>query len=368
MRTGSGRSSRNIIDTMSYNIAVLSGDHIGPEVMAEARKVLDAAAASEGFVLNYTEALIGGAAIDATDGPLPEETLTLCKESDAVLLGSVGGPEWDHLSPDQRPEVGGLLAARKALELYANLRPVKLYPELAANCPLNFRGAEPKVDILTVRELTGGIYFGEPKSLTEEEGSDTMVYRKSEVERILKVGFDAATHRSRRVCSVDKSNVLRSSMLWRGIAKNMSEKYPEIELTHMYVDNVAMQLILNPGQFDVIVTGNLFGDILSDESAALAGSLGLLPSASLGSAVNLFEPSGGSAPDIAGKGIANPLAQILSGAMMLEYSFGEFDAANRIYRAVEKAVADGFRTGDIAARGEKTVGTSEMGDAVASRL
>ncbi|MDF1567752.1 MAG: 3-isopropylmalate dehydrogenase [Spirochaetaceae bacterium] len=256
---------------MSYNIAVLSGDHIGPEVMAEARKVLDAVAVSEGFTLNYTEALIGGAAIDATDGPLPDETLKLCKESDAVFLGSVGGPEWDHLSPEQRPEVGGLLAARKALELYANLRPFKLYPELVANCPLNFRGAEPNVDILTVRELTGGIYFGEPKSLTEEEGSDTMVYRKPEVERILKVGFDAASHRSRRVCSVDKSNVLRSSMLWRGIAKDMGERHPEIELTHMYVDNVAMQLILNPGQFDVIVTGNLFGDILSGESDLSGG-------------------------------------------------------------------------------------------------
>ncbi len=288
---------------MSYNIAVLSGDHIGPEVMKEAVKVLDAVAASEGFSLNYTEALIGGAAIDATGGPLPAETLELCKKSGAVLLGSVGGPKWDHLPPEKRPEVGGLLAMRKSLGLFANLRPVKLYPELAAGCPLKPREDGKTVDILTVRELTGGVYFGEPKSLSDEEGLDTMVYRKDEVERILNVAFDAAGRRKGRVCSVDKANVLRSSMLWRSVAVKMGEKHPEIKLSHMYVDNAAMQLILNPGQFDVIVTGNLFGDILSDESAALAGSLGMLPSASLGASVNLFEPSGGSAPDIAGKGL-----------------------------------------------------------------
>ena len=353
---------------MSYNIAVLSGDHIGPEVMAEAIKVLDAVAESEGFALNYTEALIGGAAIDATGGPLPKDTLNLCLKSGAVFLGSVGGPEWDHLPPEKRPEVGGLLATRKALELYANLRPVKLYPELVSGCPLNFRGGEPKVDILTVRELTGGVYFGEPKALSDEEGLDTMVYRKWEVERILKAGFEAAKHRRGKVCSVDKANVLRSSMLWRKTAVDYGKKNPEIELNHMYVDNAAMQLILNPGQFDVIVTGNLFGDILSDESAALAGSLGMLPSASLGSSVHLFEPSGGSAPDIAGQGVANPLAQILSGAMMLEHSFGESKAAERIYNAVARAIADGFRTGDIAGPGEKSVGTLVMGDAVAERL
>ena len=353
---------------MSYDVAVLSGDHIGPEVMTEAIKVLDAVAASENFSFNYTEALIGGAAIDATGGPLPKETLDLCLKSGAVFLGSVGGPAWDHLPPEKRPEVGGLLATRKALKLFANLRPVKLYPELAANCPLDFKGQEPKVDILTVRELTGGVYFGEPKVLTETEGIDTMVYRKHEVERILKAGFEAAALRGKRICSVDKANVLRSSMLWRKTAEEMGGKYPDIDLYHMYVDNAAMQLILNPGQFDVIVTGNLFGDILSDESAALAGSLGMLPSASLGSSVHLFEPSGGSAPDIAGKGIANPLAQILSGAMMLEHSFGEAKAAGRIYRAVEKTIADGFRTGDIAQSGEKTVGTIAMGDAVTQRL
>ncbi len=353
---------------MSYDVAVLAGDHIGPEVMAEAIKVLDAVSASEGFTLNYTEALIGGAAIDATGKPLPDETRELCAASGAVFLGSVGGPEWDHLPPEGRPEVGGLLATRKALELYANLRPVKLYPELVSGCPLNFRGKEPSVDILTVRELTGGVYFGEPKQLSDEEGLDTMVYRKWEVERILKAGFEAARNRGKKVCSVDKANVLRSSMLWRKTAVEYGEANSDVELSHMYVDNAAMQLILNPGQFDVIVTGNLFGDILSDESAALAGSLGMLPSASLGANVNLFEPSGGSAPDIAGKGIANPLAQILSGAMMLEYSFGEVKAATRIYSAVEKAVADGFRTGDIAAPGEKTVGTVEMGEAVCERL
>ncbi len=322
----------------------------------------------EGLSLNYTEALIGGAAIDATGGPLPQETLDLCLKSGAVFLGSVGGPEWDHLPPEKRPEVGGLLATRKALELFANLRPVRLYPELIGSCPLNFRGKEPNVDILTVRELTGGVYFGEPKQLSDEEGLDTMVYRKWEVDRILKVGFDAARNRGSKVCSVDKANVLRSSMLWRKTAVEYGEGNKDIELSHMYVDNAAMQLILNPGQFDVIVTGNLFGDILSDESAALAGSLGMLPSASLGSSVHLFEPSGGSAPDIAGKGIANPLAQILSGAMMLEHSFGETKAASRIYTAVEKAVADGFRTGDIAGPGEDTIGTVAMGDAVTERL
>jgi 3-isopropylmalate dehydrogenase len=353
---------------MSYDVAVLSGDYIGPEVMKEGLKVLDAVASLEGFSFNYTEALIGGAAIDASGSPLPKDTLDLCLSSGAVYLGSVGGPEWDHLPPDERPEVGGLLAVRKALGLFANLRPVKLYPELEANCPLNFRGKTPEVDILTVRELIGCVYFGEPKVLTEDEGLDTMIYRRHEVERILEVGFKAAANRSGRLCSVDKANVLRSSMLWRRTADGLKGNYPEIELSHMYVDNAAMQLILNPGQFDVIVTGNLFGDILSDESAALAGSLGMLPSASLGPSVHLFEPSGGSAPDIAGKGIANPLAQILSGAMMLEYSFGELNAAGRIYKAVEKTISDGFRTGDILGPGETAVSTEAIGDAVAERL
>jgi 3-isopropylmalate dehydrogenase len=353
---------------MSYDVAVLGGDHIGPEVMKEAIKVLDAVSASEGIRFNFTEALIGGAAIDAAGTPLPADTLELCRKSGAVFLGSVGGPEWDHLPPEKRPEVGGLLATRKALELYANLRPVKLYPELLANCPLNFRGRKPDVDILTVRELSGCVYFGEPKVLTETEGLDTMIYRKHEVQRIMKAGFTAAATRKKKVCSVDKANVLRASMLWRKTVVEMAPDYPEINVSHMYVDNAAMQLILNPEQFDVIVTGNLFGDILSDESAALAGSLGMLPSASLGSSVHLFEPSGGSAPDIAGKGIANPLAQILSGAMMLEYSFGEVKAAARIYKAVEKTIRDGFRTGDIALPGEKTVGTAAMGDAVAERI
>ncbi len=353
---------------MSYNVALLSGDHIGPEVMREACKVLDAVAASEGFTFNYTEALIGGAAIDAAGEPLPAETRELCLNSQAVFLGSVGGPEWDHLPPAKRPETGGLLAIRKALELYANLRPVRLYPQLAAACPLNFQDRAPRVDILTVRELTGGIYFGEPKMLSEDEGRDTMVYRRAEVERILEAGFQAARSRSGRVCSVDKANVLRASMLWRETAVAYGKANPDVELSHMYVDNAAMQLILNPAQFDVIVTGNLFGDILSDESAALGGSLGLLPSASLGSTVHLFEPSGGSAPDIAGRGVANPLAQILSGAMMLEYSLGEKRAAERIYSAVEKTIAAGFRTADIAFSGETVLGTAAMGDAVAERL
>ena len=353
---------------MSYDIAVLAGDYIGPEVMREALKVLDAVGKSEGIGFNYTKALIGGAAIDATGKPLPEETLQLCKKSDAVLLGSVGGPQWDHLPPENRPELGGLLAARKALELFANLRPVKLYPELLSGCPLDFHGDAPTLDILTVRELTGGVYFGEPKSLSDYQGIDTMIYHENEVRRILKVGFEAAANRKKKLCSVDKANVLHSSMLWRKTAQKMAPDYPEIHLSHMYVDNAAMQLILNPSQFDVIVTGNLFGDILSDESAALAGSLGMLPSASLGSLVHLFEPSGGSAPDIAGKAIANPLAQILSAAMMLEHSFAEMKAAKRIHKAVEQALRDGCRTRDIALPGKEAMGTMAMGDAVAERI
>ena len=353
---------------MSYDIAVLAGDYIGPEVMREALKVLDAVAESEGIRFNYTRALIGGAAIDATGRPLPEETLQLCKKSDAVLLGSVGGPDWDHLPPEKRPELGGLLAARKALKLFANLRPVKLYPELLSGCPLNFRGDAPALDILTVRELSGGVYFGEPKSLSDHRGIDTMIYHEDEVHRILRVAFEAAAGRKKRICSVDKANVLHSSILWRKTARKMAADYPEIHLSHMYVDNAAMQLILNPSQFDVIVTGNLFGDILSDESAALAGSLGMLPSASLGPSVHLFEPSGGSAPDIAGKGIANPLAQILSAAMMLEHSLAEKKAAKRIHKAVEQALRDGCRTRDIALPGKKAMGTMAMGDAVAERI
>lgn len=351
---------------MVKRIAVLPGDGIGPEVMKESLRVLDAAGERYGFTLEKQEALIGGAAIDATGSPLPEETLKLCRESDAVLLGSVGGPRWDKLPPAQRPELGGLLAIRKALKLFANLRPVKLFPALLASCPVRLPEGS-SIDLLTVRELSSGIYFGQPKELGPDKGIDTMIYEAETVRNIVKVAFEAAGRRRARLTSVDKANVLSSSMLWRQVVEEMAADYPRVELNHMYVDNAAMQLILNPGQFDVVVTGNLFGDILSDESAALGGSLGMLPSASLGESVHLYEPSGGSAPDIAGKGIANPVAQILSGAMMLEYSFGLVEAARGIEGAVGRALDSGARTGDIASGGP-SVGTREMADRIIESL
>jgi 3-isopropylmalate dehydrogenase len=353
-------------DERVKKIAVLPGDGIGPEVMAESLRVLDSAGERYGFSLEKREALIGGVAIDETGTPLPEKTLQLCRESDAVLLGSVGGPKWDRLPPDKRPELGGLLAIRKALKLYANLRPVKLFPALVPSCPVRLApGAS--IDLLTVRELSSGIYFGQPKELSGEKGIDTMVYESSTVRKIVQVAFEAARRRKNKLTSVDKANVLSSSMLWRQVVEEMALDYPDVELDHMYVDNAAMQMILNPGRFDVIVTGNLFGDILSDESAALGGSLGMLPSASLGETVHLYEPSGGSAPDIAGKGIANPIAQILSGAMMLEYSFGMVEAARAIEAAVGKALDSGARTGDIAS-GEKSITTAEMADQIITAL
>lgn len=351
-----------------YEIAVLEGDGIGPEVMTEALKVLKVIEKKYDREIGVTKGWIGGAAIDRFETPLPQETVDLCKKSGAVLLGSVGGPKWDHLPPEQKPELGGLLAIRKQLSLYANLRPVKLYPELKKFCPLAADRIEGGVDILTFRELSGGIYFGEPKTLSDSEGIDTMVYNKETVLAIAEAAFKAARNRSKKVMSVDKANVLHSSILWRKTVEEVASRYPDVELQHMYVDNAAMQLILNPGQFDILLTTNLFGDILSDESAALAGSLGMLPSASLGKSVHLYEPSGGSAPDIAGKGIANPIAQILSAAMMLDYSFGEVDASQAIFKGVETVLADGLRTGDIAASGEKTVSTVEIGDAICDAI
>jgi len=347
-------------------VAVLPGDGIGPEVMTESLRVLDAAAAKHGLSLHYEEALIGGAALDATGVPLPEETVYLCLKSDAILLGSVGGPKWDKLDPALRPERGGLLALRKRLGLYANLRPVRLYPCLAETCPVRLAPGTT-VDLLTVRELSSGAYFGEPRVLDDEHGLDTMAYDAPTVRRIAAVGFAAAARRGGRLTSVDKANVLASSMLWRKVVQTMAADWSGVALDHMYVDNAAMQLILKPAHFDVIVTENLFGDILSDESAALAGSLGMLPSASLGGAVHLYEPAGGSAPDLAGKGVANPIAQILSAAMMLEYSFDMMDAARAIETAVEEALVAGFRTADIAAGGP-AVGTKEMADAIIARL
>lgn len=365
----------------NYHIAVLPGDGIGPEVMAEALKVLDAVSEQFGFNVTRTERYVGGAAIDNCGKALPEETVKACEEADAVLFGSVGGPKWEHLPPNEQPERGALLPLRKHFGLYANLRPGGCLPDLTHASPLKNELIEGGFDVLCVRELTGGLYFGTPR-FREVEGDDevavdTMRYHKSEIKRIAKVAFEAARGRGKRVTSVDKANVLTNSLMWRETMIEVSKDYPDVELAHMYVDNAAMQLAKNPKQFDVLVTENLFGDILSDEMAMICGSLGMLPSASLcqgkrdnGLFFGLYEPSGGSAPDIAGKGIANPIAQILSLAMLLRYSLGEVDAANAIDGAVRKAIAQGYRTGDLAtgAEGEIRVNTSGMGEAVLKAL
>lgn len=350
----------------NYKIAVLPGDGIGPEIMDEAVKVLKAVEKKYNVKFELKEGLIGGIAIDIENDPLPEKTKKLCFESDAVLLGSIGGPEWDNLPAKKKPEIGGLLAIRKLLNLYANLRPVKIYKKLVQYSPLSERVLEKGVDILIVRELSGGIYFGKPKKVDSEEGLDTMIYDKATVEKIAKIGFEVALKRNKMVTSVDKANVLYSSILWRNTVIEFAKNYKDITLNHLYVDNAAMQLILNPSQFDVILTTNMFGDILSDEAAALSGSLGMLPSASIGERINLYEPAGGSAPDIAGKGIANPVAQILSVAMMLEHSFGMSDAAKDIEKAVEKTINKGIGTKDIIK--DNPVSTKEMGDAVVENM
>jgi 3-isopropylmalate dehydrogenase len=365
-----------------HRIAVLPGDGIGPEVMDEASKVLAAASEKFGFGVSQEAFLVGGAALDATDNttPLPEATVKGCEEADAILFGSVGGPKWEHLPPDIQPERGALLPMRKHFGLFANLRPGVCHPNLIDASPVKNELIANGFNVLCVRELTGGIYFGKPKERKVIEGEDvaidTMVYRRSEIERIAHVAFKAAQGRDKRLCSVDKANVLQNSVLWREVVIEVAKAYPEIALSHLYVDNAAMQLIRNAPDFDVIVTGNLFGDILSDEMAMISGSLGLLPSASLGEpdgeghTFGLYEPSGGSAPDIAGQGIANPIAQILSLGMLLRYSLEEDEAASAIEAAVEQAIADGFRTGDIfsAKEGERKVNTAEMGAAIVERL
>lgn len=354
---------------MGCKIAVLPGDGIGPEVMQAAKTVLEAVSRRFDVGFEYEEGLIGGAALDARGTPLPEETLELCRRSDAVLLGSVGGPKWDTLAPEMRPERGGLLALRKQLRLFANLRPVRVYPEIAHLSPLNSRRLAGGVDLLTVRELSGGIYFGEPKRKEHDYGLDTMYYRRETIHRVAKVAFEAARGRRKRLTSVDKANVLYSSLLWREVVEEIAGEYTDVKLNHMYVDNAAMQMILNPAQFDVILTSNLFGDILSDESAALPGSLGVLPSASLGDTVHLFEPAGGSAPDIAGQGKANPVAQILSAAMMCEYGLQLPAAAAAIRAAVEKSFQAGIYTADMLAAGEtRPAGTGEVAQAVAEYI
>ncbi|MDR0454547.1 MAG: 3-isopropylmalate dehydrogenase [Deferribacteraceae bacterium] len=351
--------------------ALLPGDGIGPEVMTEAIKVLNAVKQCFGFEIQFREALIGGAAIDRTDTPLPEETLKICEESDAILFGSVGGPKWENLPPDKQPERGALLPLRKHFALYANIRPIKVYPSLADSCPLKNELIPEGIDIVFFRELTGGIYFGMPKSISEDGRSavDTMQYSTYEIERIARKAFEAARMRKKTVTSVDKANVLMTSVLWRKtVTEIQKNEYPDIQLNHLYVDNAAMQLVKNPSQFDVIVTENMFGDILSDEGAMLAGSLGMLPSASVNeNNFGLYEPIGGSAPDIAGKGVANPVAQILSAALMLRYSFGHDSAAKSIENAVEQTIKSGLRTADIyqGKQGEQLVNTAQMGDTIA---
>lgn len=347
-------------------VAVLPGDGIGPEIVREAVAILQLVAPD----IETQEALVGGCAYDATGHPLPAETLALCREADAILLGAVGGPKWDVIpDPDLRPERGALLPLRKHLGLYANLRPAILHKALADASALKPSLVGDGLDVLVVRELTGGVYFGQPKSNDGNRAIDTMVYTKEEIVRIAHVGFQAAQKRGKRLCSVDKQNVLMTSVLWRDTVSEVAKDYPDVELTHMLVDNCAMQLVRNPKQFDVIVTENLFGDVLSDEAAMITGSLGMLPSASLGTGTfGLYEPIHGSAPDIAGKGIANPLATILSVALMLRYSFGREDAAQRIEAAVGKVLEAGLRTPDIAGSGEATVGTVEMAAAVRAAL
>jgi 3-isopropylmalate dehydrogenase len=357
---------------MSKNILVLPGDGIGPEIVNEALKVLEALREGFGLDVQLDEALIGGAAYDAAGDPLPDATMELAREADALLLGAVGGPKWEPLDISVRPEKG-LLGLRAGLGLFANLRPAILYPQLADASTLR-----PEVvsglDIMIVRELTGGIYFGQPRGVKilesgEREGFNTLVYRESEVDRIVRVAMDIAMKRNQRVCSVDKANVLECTEMWRQVASRVGNDYPEVALSHMYVDNAAMQLVRAPKQFDVMVTTNMFGDILSDCAAMLTGSIGMLPSASLDqNGKGMYEPIHGSAPDIAGKGVANPLATILSVAMLLRYSLDEPALAERVEQAVNRVLDEGLRTPDINSAGCRVVGTREMGDAVVAAL
>ncbi|HOP72853.1 MAG TPA: 3-isopropylmalate dehydrogenase [Thermoclostridium caenicola] len=356
---------------MNYKIAVLPGDGIGPEVIEQTLLVLEKVGQKFGHSFQCQKLLAGGCAIDATGSPLPEETLEACKKSDAVLLGAVGGPKWDNLPGDKRPEAG-LLGLRGGLGLFANLRPALLNKELRDACPLRPDIIGESLDIMVVRELTGGIYFGargRRDGKMGQEAYDTETYSVGEVERIARLAFEIARQRSKKVTSVDKANVLESSRLWREVVTRVARDYPDITLEHMYVDNAAMQLVRNPKQFDVIVTTNMFGDILSDEASMITGSIGMLPSASLGEgAFGLYEPIHGSAPDIAGQDKANPLATILSAAMMLRYTMKLEEEARAIEAAVNQVLEEGYRTGDIMSPGKKLVGTSEMGRLVVERI
>ncbi len=350
-----------------YKIALIKGDGIGPEIVDEAVKVLDAVASYCGFTLDYNELLMGGCAYDITGDPLPQETITGSLRSDAVLFGAIGGEKWDTLPREKRPE-SGLLRFRKELGVYANLRPAVVYDEL-----INASSLKPEiikgVDLMVVRELIGGIYFGEPKGRDANKGFNTMVYTRDEIVRIAHQAFKIAMTRGKKVCSVDKANVLDVSQLWRETVEEIAKEYPEVELSHMYVDNAAMQLIRDPKQFDVILTGNIFGDILSDEASMLCGSIGLLPSASVGDKIGVYEPIHGSAPDIAGQGIANPIATIASASMMLRYALGENEAADKIDAAIKRTLNEGYRTGDLAQFDAKEIcSTSEMGSIIANYI
>ncbi len=353
-----------------HKIALLPGDGIGQEIVPQAVRVLQQTANKFGFELEFTEGLIGGAAIDAGCAPLPEDTLKLCQQSDAVLLGAVGGPRWDTLPVHLRPEGAALLSLRKGLGLFANIRPVKMLPALVKASTLKPEVLQG-IDMVVFRELTGGLYFGERGRRTvgrEVQAYDTLVYSTSEIRRICRLGFEAARKRRGKLCSVDKANVLESSRLWRETVSEMAHEYPDVELSHMYVDNCAMQMVKNPLQFDVIVTENMFGDILTDLASMLSGSIGMLASASMGGEVGLYEPAHGSAPDIAGQNKANPLATILSAAMLLRHSFGYEQAASAVENAVATVLEQGFRTGDIYEPGTKLLGTGEITDMVLNNL
>jgi 3-isopropylmalate dehydrogenase len=373
IRNQKGKKER--MDVMGYKIAVIPGDGIGPEIVTEARKVLDAAGKKYGFTLDYTELLMGGASIDVNGVPLTDETIEKAKASDAVLMGSIGGDAktspWYQLAPELRPEAG-LLKLRKSLNLFANLRPAYLYDELRAACPLRDEIIGDGFDMMIMRELTGGLYFGARHTDMTGEGRravDTLEYSEHEIRRIAVKGFEIARKRRGKVCSVDKANVLDSSRLWRAVVEEVAKDYPDVELSHMLVDNCAMQLVRNPGQFDVILTENMFGDILSDEASMVTGSIGMLSSASLNETkFGLYEPSHGSAPDIAGMNVANPIATVLSAAMMLRYSLDLDEAADAIEGAVRQVLKDGYRTGDIMSEGCTQVGTVQMGDLIAARV
>lgn len=357
----------------NYKIAVLPGDGIGPEVMDQAERVLEKISAKYNFSLEMTRADVGGIAIDNHGNALPKSTVELCEASDAVLFGSVGGPKWANLPPDEQPERGALLPLRKHFNLFCNLRPAIVFKALANACPLRPDIVKDGFDILCVRELTGGIYFGQPKGRegqgAEETAYDTLIYSRAEIERIAHKAFQAAMKRRKKVLSIDKANVLTSMVLWREVVIEVAKQYPEVEVEHIYIDNATMQLLRRPHDFDVMLCGNMFGDIISDECAMLTGSMGMLASASLAeSSFGLYEPAGGSAPDIAGQGIANPIAQILSAALMLRYSFGEEEAAQNIEKAVSIVIDKGIRTGDIYKDGCTKVNTKEMGNAILAEI